>query len=86
MMAGRILESIPGWAPTMDRDNTPVGRWTAREDATVRPEPSVDAGGDVMEAYDEIDGVSSYVLAAMDADEAWVAVPEGVECDSTEWR
>lgn len=50
-----------------------------------RPRSSDDAG-EVMEAYDEVDGTPSYMLAAMDADDAWIAVPEGVELDSTEWR
>lgn len=41
---------------------------------------------EVVGAYDEVGGHPAFVIAALDEDDAWIAVPAGTECDVDEWH
>lgn len=40
----------------------------------------------VVGAYDAVDGVAAFVVAALDRDDAWLAVETGGERALEEWR
>lgn len=56
-----------------------------REDHDRSEQAALDADVEVMGAYDDIDGTPAYVIAALDCDEAWIAVPDGTALDVAEW-
>lgn len=41
---------------------------------------------EVMGTYDEVGGREAFVIAALDRDDAWIAVPEGTEVDVQAWQ
>lgn len=45
-----------------------------------------DRDSEVMCAYTNVDGVPGFVIAELDGDDAWLAVPDGIEIDATAWR
>lgn len=57
-----------------DRDDGPTGPAAAARDGTV------------TSTYTDISGRPVYVLAAVDREDAWIAVPRGVERDTAEFR
>lgn len=56
-----------------------------QEDHDRSDEAMVEADVEVMGAYDDINGTPAYVIAALDSDAAWLAVPEGTALDVAEW-
>jgi hypothetical protein len=38
-----------------------------------------------MSAYDVIDGREMFVIAAVDTDQAWIAISDSTEVDPTDW-
>lgn len=56
-----------------------------REDHDRSERSTVEADVEVMGAYDDVDGIPAYVIAALDSDEAWIAVPDGAALDVSEW-
>ena len=65
----------------MNRDDTTDGE-DASETATV--ESAFER--DVMGVYDHVGGQDAFVIAAIDEEEAWIAVPAGAEFDIEEWH
>jgi hypothetical protein len=41
---------------------------------------------DVMGAYDRVGGEDAFVIAAIEEEDAWIAVPAGCEFDVAEWH
>lgn len=56
-----------------------------QEDHERSDESAVDAEVEVMGAFDDVDGTPAYVIAALDSDEAWIAVPDGIALDVADW-
>lgn len=56
-----------------------------REDPERSERSTGDERAEVMGAYDDVDGIPAYVIAALDSDEAWIAVPDGAALDVAEW-
>ena len=71
----------------MTGDETNDRRRTASVQPTrprERPEPARSAP--VLGAYDAVEGTESFVVAAADRDDAWLAVEAGGELAPREWR
>lgn len=56
-----------------------------REDHERSEGAAVETDVEVMGAYDDVDGIPAYVIAALDRDEAWIAVPDRAALDVAEW-
>lgn len=56
-----------------------------REDHDDADRATVEMDVEVMGAYDDVGGTPAYVIAALDRDEAWIAVPDGAALDVSEW-
>jgi hypothetical protein len=65
----------------MNRDDT-TGGGDGSETTTLEGafEPNV------MGAYDKVGDQDAFVIAAIDAEEAWIAVPAGAEFDVEDWH
>lgn len=58
--------------------------------AAVEPDPSIDwtdaERPPVLDAYDEVKGTDAFIIAAVDRDDAWIAVETGGERALERWR
>lgn len=70
----------------MDRDKQPNRRSIEPGENHSAFNIATKRGGEVMSAYDEIDGDSMFIIASVDSDRAWIAISDGAEIDSTKWR
>ena len=70
----------------MNRDTGPNRRRTDSTDEHDTPwERGSDREQEVISAYDVIDGEDMFVIATVDADQAWIAISENTEVDPAEW-
>lgn len=60
-------------------------RRTMREGPDLSDQAAAEPDVEVMGAYDDIDGVPAFIIAALDSEDAWLAVPEAAALDVSEW-
>jgi hypothetical protein len=70
----------------MDRDTGPNRRRTdSTDERDVSQKRTGDREQELMSAYDVIDGREMFVIAAVDTDQAWIAISDSTEVDPTDW-
>lgn len=70
----------------MDRTDRPNrAQPDSAEDIDPSEQTSRDTDVEVMGAYDDIDGTPVFVIAALDREEAWIAVEDGRELEPADW-
>lgn len=70
----------------MTGDETHDRSGTAAVEPNRRPEWTDAERPPVLGAYDAVKGTEAYILAAVDRDDAWIAVEAGGERSLEEWR
>ena len=74
------------WEP-MDRNERPDRHGGESTVGQAEPDqPSLGSETEIMGSYDQLDGSSVFVIAALDRDDAWIAATNGFEVDPTDWR
>lgn len=70
----------------MNGDDRPGADQAESESGTAQ-RPAEDGRDHVVTcAYTDVEGQSAFVIAAIDRDDAWIAVPRGTELDTNDLR